>query len=266
MKIISNFITETLERDVAMHPELINKPITLFYDYPLMDASQLNYNRYNVLFIQEPNQLFGFHDWTLKYGHYFDCIFTWSQPILDTYPNNSVFFPFGNAELGYEFEQYHADKKFEVSYLCGNKRMIEGHLLRHRVYDMENKIEIPKNIMYTAPWVTGKLPCWKSMYHIAIENSKNKNYFTEKIVESFLAKTIPLYWGCPNISDFFNSDGYITFDNENELIDIVNTLTPEYYESKKDVINENYEKAMRYAPFVYRIKDILIEFCKINSI
>jgi len=41
-------------------------------------------------------------------------------------------------------------------------------------------------------------------YHISIENSVEKNYFSEKIVDPILAYTLPLYYGCPNISDYFD--------------------------------------------------------------
>ena len=40
-------------------------------------------------------------------------------------------------------------------------------------------------------------------YSIAIENESLKNYFSEKFTDCILARTIPIYYGCPNISDFF---------------------------------------------------------------
>ena len=46
-----------------------------------------------------------------------------------------------------------------------------------------------------------------SMFHVAIENTSHKNYFTEKLHDCILTHTIPIYWGCPNISEFYNTDG-----------------------------------------------------------
>jgi hypothetical protein len=46
-------------------------------------------------------------------------------------------------------------------------------------------------------------------YHISIENSVEKNYFSEKIVDPILAYTLPIYYGCPNISDFFDLPEYL---------------------------------------------------------
>jgi hypothetical protein len=41
-------------------------------------------------------------------------------------------------------------------------------------------------------------------FMICFENSSVENYFTEKLINAFYAGTIPIYWGCPNISDYVN--------------------------------------------------------------
>ena len=59
---------------------------------------------------------------------------------------------------------------------------------------------------------------------ITMENSKNNNYITEKILEGFAANTIPVYWGADNIGDYFNKERFINVksfstDDMNESID-----------------------------------------------
>ena len=49
-------------------------------------------------------------------------------------------------------------------------------------------------------------------YQIAIENSCNPDYWTEKLADCFLTNTYPLYHGCPNASDFFPSDAFTAID------------------------------------------------------
>lgn len=49
---------------------------------------------------------------------------------------------------------------------------------------------------------TGLLPY---EYSIAIENSNEKNYITEKFVDCVLCNTIPIYCGAPNIAEVYNS-------------------------------------------------------------
>jgi hypothetical protein len=261
MKIYAGFIGDQLEARVKNDPELFDKPITIFYDHPVTDIKELEENKYNILFIQEPNQLFGFHDWAVNAGSYFDIIFTWGQSILDAHPNNSYFFPFAAGDYEMNIE-YQINKKFEVSFMCGPKNSIYGQQMRHKIFNKEKEIQIPTKFFFSGE----KRPCWNSMYHIAVENSQNRGYFTEKIIDAFISKTIPIYWGCPNINEFFNMDGVITFNNENDVIDIINNLTPEYYESKKEAIQENYIKAMEYADFVGRINLIIKQVCDHNKI
>jgi len=49
----------------------------------------------------------------------------------------------------------------------------------------------------------------KYKFMICFENSSVDNYFTEKLLNSFYSGTIPIYWGCPNISDYVNMDAIL---------------------------------------------------------
>jgi hypothetical protein len=40
-------------------------------------------------------------------------------------------------------------------------------------------------------------------YHLVLENSTAPHYWSEKLADSFLGFAYPLYWGCPNIGDYF---------------------------------------------------------------
>ena len=53
--------------------------------------------------------------------------------------------------------------------------------------------------------------------------------------------TIPVYYGIPNIGDFFNLDGIIIMD---ENFDI-NDLDIDLYKSKEKAVLENYKKAKK---------------------
>ena len=45
-------------------------------------------------------------------------------------------------------------------------------------------------------------------YTVVLENAQEKNYWTEKISDAYLSWCIPIYWGCPNIGDFFEPQSY----------------------------------------------------------
>jgi hypothetical protein len=46
-------------------------------------------------------------------------------------------------------------------------------------------------------------------FTIAFENRSLKNYVSEKIVHAFQCRSLPIYWGAPNISDYFNTKAFI---------------------------------------------------------
>jgi len=60
-------------------------------------------------------------------------------------------------------------------------------------------------------------------YTLAIENSQQQNYWTEKLADAFLAGCMPLYWGCPNIYDFFPQESLhlIDLDSPDEIAKIL---------------------------------------------
>lgn len=87
-------------------------------------------------------------------------------------------------------------------------------------------------------------------YHIALENSSSKYYWTEKISDCFLAGTFPIYYGCTNINDYFPEKSFETikigdFDKAVETIDKI--IKDERFENSqqellqsKDLVLEEY--------------------------
>lgn len=49
---------------------------------------------------------------------------------------------------------------------------------------------------------------------ISFENSKTPGYMTEKLFNAFLAGTVPVYDGPPNIDDYINPQAYIPFNQD----------------------------------------------------
>jgi hypothetical protein len=105
-----------------------------------------------------------------------------------------------------------------------------------------------------------------SEFGVAIENVSHRGCFTEKILDCFLLKTIPFYWGCSNISDFFNPEGIIKFDNLDDLIYISNQLNDKYYKSKEKVIKENWVEAQKYVDYEQNICNQIENVFKLNNI
>jgi hypothetical protein len=53
-------------------------------------------------------------------------------------------------------------------------------------------------------------------FMICSENTKMETYSTEKIVNPYLARTIPIYWGTHNIKNIFNPDSMLFLEDESE--------------------------------------------------
>lgn len=83
-------------------------------------------------------------------------------------------------------------------------------------------------------------------YSIAIENCQTGHYFSEKIMDCFLTGTIPIYLGTLNIGEYFDTNGILVFNNEEELFSILNNLTFEEYYEKMAYIKHNYHLAKQY--------------------
>ena len=55
-------------------------------------------------------------------------------------------------------------------------------------------------------------------FSIAMENSEGQGYISEKILDSFMAGTIPIYYGGYTIDEFINPKSFILIKNENDMI------------------------------------------------
>lgn len=49
-------------------------------------------------------------------------------------------------------------------------------------------------------------------YHIAIENHYGLHHWTEKLADAYLGLCLPLYYGCPNLSDYYPEESFIRID------------------------------------------------------
>lgn len=53
-------------------------------------------------------------------------------------------------------------------------------------------------------------------FMICCENTKMETYSTEKIVNPYLAGTIPIYWGTSNVKNIFNPDSMLFLEDETD--------------------------------------------------
>jgi hypothetical protein len=175
----------------------------------------------------------------------FDYILTYDNELLTKYPNKTIYTVDNAIWLDQKFNKIHPKNKL-VSMIFSWKNWTEGHRLRHL---------IAKNVEGVSLYGTGAgkeiqgkeegLVDYK--YSIVIENSNSPFYFTEKILDCLACGTIPIYWGCSNIGEFFNKKGIMQFSQIEDLEDIFTTLSEHnHYEKTLPYIEENFQKVLEY--------------------
>jgi len=179
-------------------------------------------------------------------SHYdkFDHILTYDKDLLKI-NSKFLFYPLGGCWIKPE-DQHIYNKTKTISIICSWKRETIGHKLRHDIISnfKNNEIEVFGNGYIP---IDNKITALKDFrYSIVVENGKIDTYFTEKIIDCFRTGVIPIYWGTDKITNFFNSDGIIQFDNIEDLNSIIDRLGEQDYEARKEAIVDNFNLADNY--------------------
>jgi hypothetical protein len=223
----------------------------------------LNYspNSLNILVLVEPKGVYhhldNIYDKDYQYLLKYDFILTYDSFLLSKL-KNAVHF---NLNANRWVNPHNCDLKFGISTITGWKDTYPGHKLRLEVWNLQDKIMIPKDF-FAAASKNGiqkdfknkaigsdrqsKNDALKMAFHLCIENNKYMNYYSEKILDCFVNKVIPVYWGCPNIGDFFDKNGIIHLSTNDaaQIIDVINSLTEIDYLRRIKSVEENYKRAM----------------------
>jgi hypothetical protein len=77
-------------------------------------------------------------------------------------------------------------------------------------------------------------------YSLAIENYSGPHYWTEKIADCFLSWTMPIYYGCVNISDYFPKESFIQIDIHDTCVSdhISDVINSDRYLQNRDAVAE----------------------------
>tara|TARA_R110000824_G_scaffold305093_1_gene492919 strand:+ start:4079 stop:4921 length:843 start_codon:yes stop_codon:yes gene_type:complete len=191
----------------------------------------------------------------------YDVILAWDERVLEVCPNASMF-------RGHGFwifpEEFTPDKQNEISFITSSKAFFPGHKLRQSIFDrlvaLGSINEFSLNLHRSPPMIPSKNPMFeKAKFSVIIENFYRPNLFSEKILDALWTKTVPLYYGTPNIGEFFNEKGIITFTTEEELFELLETITPEMYTELEEsgVLEDNKQRSLKYASFYQSIDEAI---------
>ncbi len=170
----------------------------------------------NVWAIMQEPYLKGHSDWLLEKHDFFAKVFTHhpgpghkyitSHPALPWYINKTY-------DQLISMPEAHKTKK--LSWVVGNADDLPGHAKRYALLEAiqtDKTLDIDLFGRAIQP-IDDK---WDALapyqYSLAIENSSSPDYWTEKVADCFLARTIPIYHGCLNLSDYFPKESFIWID------------------------------------------------------
>ncbi len=232
-----------------------DEPVIIYIDcLPVIEHG----DRAVILCLREPDEIYGYVAYAVANQSKFRYILSYDDRVLQNC-SNAVKMEFGTTWIyGYDNTQ---GKQFGVSTVIGNKEKTEGHITRQKLWMRGAELTLTRNFYISAyggpagsqgyirleKETYKKAVVFKYQYHIAVENVRRNNYFSEKLIDCFQTRTVPIYWGCPNIGDYFNTDGIIIAENVSEIIGMTNSLRLYDYERMLPAIEENYRRSQQWA-------------------
>jgi hypothetical protein len=92
-------------------------------------------------------------------------------------------------------------------------------------------------------------------YSIVVENFSNPFYWSEKLADSFLSWTMPIYYGCTRITEYFPAESMICIDvDDPDVIEKINEVTAsQRWQQNLDAIAEARQLVLnryQFFPFV----------------
>jgi hypothetical protein len=96
---------------------------------------------------------------------------------------------------------------------------------------------------------------------ISFENSSTPYYSSEKLYDCFLSKTLPIYWGDPQVHNDFNPNSMITLNNLNDFDSVLDYILyldnneNEYYNmlSNNPILNQDLISSEKFLTFFKKI-------------
>ena len=245
------------------------------------DTYEYTDNTHKKIYIQlEPFSIHNCRDYLQQNSHKYDYVLCHDGSVAPT--NGISFCPAATwIDPHYYRNVDTTRKRYQISHMAGFKDWTLGHKIRKELHMQQLALTCDIPITFFRSWIHPQLPninnnpfipenpathCTNHnglsrtskvvlfedfQFSIIVENTSETNYFSEKLIDCILMKTIPIYYGCPNIGDFFNTAGWICLTSTTpeaivaEVKEKLGQLSDTHYTSYASVIEENYAKALQ---------------------
>lgn len=227
-----------------------NSPIKCVVDGNVLGNTEVDPNKQVMLLIEPRSIQPNVYNEVPNIANRYKYVFTHDSKLLSTLSNAK---PIIWGSVWCRYEDFNKDKL--ISMVSSNKEMCDLHKVRKRIArKYKDKIDVYGTIdggEYVDPFYT--LNNYK--YSVVIENYIDDLWFTEKILNCFAMKVIPIYYGARDIGKYFNEWGIIRCFDIDSIEHIINKLIDNpkyadyYYKAHESAINQNYELSKKYENF-----------------
>lgn len=100
----------------------------------------------------------------------------------------------------------------------------------------------------------------KYKYHLVLENQLKNNFISEKLFDSFLGNSYPIYAGAPNVNDYFSKNSITNInlhDFDESINKIENCINSELYRKNFSYIEESKNVVLNKFNLIKRIDSIV---------
>ena len=170
------------------------------------------------IMVVEPSIIHAKHLRLLRLSHRrFFRVLSFNRAFLSRIPNG-LFLPYGTSWVP-DWRDMRIEKTVMCSLIASAKRDSEGHKLRHRIVEHIRDRRLNIDVMGGgyAPFERKSDGLAPYRYSVVIENVREPNYFSEKLIDALLCLTVPIYWGCPNIGEYFDTSGMVICQSEEDI-------------------------------------------------
>lgn len=186
----------------------------------------------------------------------FKYVFTHDSKLLNTLPNAKPII-WGGCWCR-EFNPDTIKDRF-IGMICSHKKYTELHRVRLRTalmfkdYENFDMYGIYNDNERVDPMIAHD----RYKYEVVVENEIDNIWITEKIIDAFSTKCIPIYLGAKDIGNYFNTDGMIIVHTEEELQNTIKSMLNnvdywnDYYNDLniQKAIEDNYIRCKKYWSF-----------------
>ena len=227
------------------------KPVEFYVDYDVFKVPGSEQNA--IALLVEPRAIMpGVYYWMEENYNKFRYVFTFDSVLLKL--ENAKLLIYGQITAEYPNE----NKSKGISMVASDKDGCAGHRTRQWVATLLTDRIDTYGRFNGGPYCTDREYLAEYKFNVAMENYSDGHYFTEKICNCFASRTVPIYWGCPHIGEYFNMDGIVYCERPEDVLTAVDRIRkdPLYeYAKRCAAIEDNFRRVQKYR----RYADLFLE-------